>query len=112
MVGVVGVRQMLIQLVLPPNVTGYIFLVFGINSVHFSISRTFSKQRGDEKLRKSIQSIIQFIRYYVKIVYCVIRVSGGVAAAPVLTQKLAVVVLVWVLLGTQKKHVFAKMRQP
>lgn len=48
---------------------------------------------------------------YIKVVIGVLSTGEGIGAAGVLTQKLAVLVLFGVLLGSQKQHVLTEVGQ-
>jgi hypothetical protein len=54
-IGVLGIRQSLVELVQPPGITLEIFLVLGVYSLQLSIQRVLEKERANEELAKSIQ---------------------------------------------------------
>ncbi len=58
-----------------------------------------------------VQSPLQMLMGYIKVVIGVLSTGEGIGAAGVLAQKLTVLVLFGVLLGSQKQHVLTEVGQ-
>lgn len=77
-----------------------VFLVLVIHSVHLSVNALIREQWLFEELTEDIESPWKAFILYVKIIVSVVLTCGSVLLACVRSNKLGVVVLNWVLLGS------------
>ncbi len=52
------------------------------------------------------------LRRHVKVIVCVVAAREGIEATPVLTEELAVLILVGELFSSKEQHVFAEVSKP
>mmetsp|Transcript_38063 Transcript_38063/g.91331 ORF Transcript_38063/g.91331 Transcript_38063/m.91331 type:complete len:282 (+) Transcript_38063:2248-3093(+) len=84
---------------------GDVLEMLAVHSVHLPICRRRREQRGDEKLGKPIQPLVQGIRGDLVEIHRLLLGSEGVVLPVVLIQEIVVVRLVRVLLRAQEEHV-------
>ena len=62
-------------------------------------------------MRKDVERLRKLLVFHLEKVICVIFAGRCVLLSVVGSQKLAVMIFVWILLGSQEKHVFTKMSE-
>ena len=85
----------LLNLIDPPGVVRNILLVLRVDSIHLPVSGGLGEERAEKELRESVESSTEMVWTDVKVIVGVITASEGIETPAVLTEELAVLVLVW-----------------
>ena len=93
-----GIGQRLLNLVDSPGVVRNVLLVLGVDGIHLPVGGRLSEERAHKELRESVQSSTQMVRTDIEIVVGVVTAGEGIETSAMLTEELAVLILVSVLL--------------
>ena len=89
----------LLNLIDPPGVVRNILLVLRVDSIHLPVSGGLGEERGEKELRESVESSTEMVWTDVKIVVGVVAAGESIETSAMLTQELAVLVLIRKLFG-------------
>ena len=90
-----GVSRGLFYLIDPPGVVRNVLLVLRVDSLHLPVSGGLGEERTEEELGEPVQGPTEMVGAHVKIVVGVVAAREGVETPAVLTEELAVLVLIW-----------------
>ena len=86
--------------------------MFRVDSIHLSVRGRLSEQRSQEKLAEPVKSTTKVVRRDIEVVIGVVTAGEGIEAATMLTEELAVLILIRKLLSSQEQHVLTEVGQP
>lgn len=101
----------LCDLSLASRLVAYIFLVFVVYSIQFSVRARLVKQRVLEELRENVKSFRERRIFNVEVVICVVFSCCCIFLTSMLSNKLVIIIFNWVLLGAKEKHVLTEVSQ-
>ena len=100
-----------VELEFAPTVVLEIFLILGIDRVHFPVGELGGEKRGDKELGHAIERAFKCFVADFEMIVGVVTTGVGVVVAAIGLQVIAVVLLVRIFLGAEKKHVLEKVRE-
>ena len=93
------VRYRLLNLIDPPGVVRNVLLVLGVDGIHLPVCGRLGEERAYKELRESVQRSTEMVWTDVKIVVGVVAAGESIETSAMLTQELAVLVLIRKLFG-------------
>jgi len=108
---VFGVVESAADLELAPGVVLKVFLVLGVDGVHFTVGEFFGEEGGNKKLGKAVECSIKGIVVDLEVVVGVVGGGVGVGVTAVGLEVLAIFTGFGVFFRAEEEHVLQKMGQ-